>query len=66
MNQTKAWWMSKTVWTNLIALIGSIVVAAGFDPGRWAEIATVSLAVVNLGLRLVTKDEISLTGEEER
>jgi len=66
MNQTKAWWMSKTVWTNLIALIGSIVVAAGFDPGQWAEIATVSLAVVNLGLRMVTKDEISLTGEEER
>ena len=65
MNQTKAWWMSKTIWTNLIALIGSIVVAAGFDPGRWAEIATVSLAVANLGLRLVTKEQISLAKEGE-
>ena len=42
----------------MIALVGSMVIAGGFDPGRWAEISAVGLAVVNLVLRLVTKDEI--------
>ncbi len=58
MERTKVWWMSKTIWTNMIALVGSMVIAVGFDPGRWAEISAVGLAVVNLVLRLVTKDEI--------
>jgi len=55
--------MSKTIWTNLIALVGSVVIGFGFDPGRWAEIATVLLAVANVVLRLVTKDEITLQTE---
>jgi hypothetical protein len=61
MEDPKPWWLSKTIWTNLIALIGSFVIAVGFDPGRWAEIATVALAVINLGLRLVTNEEITLS-----
>jgi hypothetical protein len=64
MEEKKAWWMSKTIWANLIALVGSMVIAVGYDAGRWAEIATVALAVVNLGLRLVTKEEISLQTSE--
>jgi hypothetical protein len=44
---------------NLIALVGSILIAIGFDPGRWAEISTVSLAVVNLILRLYTREPIT-------
>jgi len=60
MEEAKAWWMSKTIWTNLLALVGSLVIALGYDAGRWAEIATVLLAVVNLGLRLVTKEPITL------
>ncbi len=60
MDSTKVWWTSKTIWTNVIALIGSVVIAVGFDPGRWAEISTVSLSVVNLILRLYTKEPISL------
>jgi hypothetical protein len=60
MDGTKVWWTSKTIWTNLIALVGSILVAIGFDSGRWAEISTVALAVVNLILRLYTREPISL------
>ena len=45
---------------NLIALMGSILIAVGFDPGRWAEISTVSLAVVNVTLRLYTHEAITL------
>ncbi len=58
MDGTKVWWTSKTIWMNLIALVGSILIAIGFDPGRWAEISTVSLAVVNLILRLYTREPI--------
>jgi len=59
MEGGKAWWMSKTIWANLIALIGSVALAIGFDPGRWAEISTVALAAVNVVLRFYTKEEIS-------
>lgn len=59
MEGAKAWWMSKTIWANLIALVGSVVLAIGFDPGRWAEISTVVLAAVNVILRFYTKEEIA-------
>jgi len=65
MNGTKAWWTSKTIWTNLIAFVGSIVIAIGFDSGRWAEIATVLLAVVNIALRLITNEGIVLQNEAQ-
>jgi hypothetical protein len=64
MNEAKAWWTSKTIWTNLIALTGAIVVSAGFDASNWAEISTVALAAVNVVLRMVTKDPIALTTEQ--
>lgn len=60
MDGTKVWWTSKTIWMNLIALVGSILIAVGFDPGRWAEISTVSLSVVNVILRLYTHEAITL------
>lgn len=63
MEGTKVWWMSKTVWVNLITLLGSVVIGLGFDASEWAEVSSVSLAVVNLLLRLVTKEEITLHSE---
>jgi lysylphosphatidylglycerol synthetase-like protein (DUF2156 family) len=60
MEGSKAWWTSKTIWANLIALIGSIVLSMGFDPGRWGEISTVVLAAVNVVLRFYTNEEISI------
>jgi hypothetical protein len=59
MDAGKEWWTSKTIWMNLIALVGSILIAIGIDPGRWAEISTVALAVVNLILRLYTQEPIT-------
>jgi hypothetical protein len=64
MEAAKEWWASKTIWANLIALVGSVVLAMGFEPGRWAEISTVSLAVVNVILRFYTKEEITLASEK--
>jgi hypothetical protein len=63
MDATKVWWTSKTIWMNLIALVGSILIGIGFDSGRWAEISTVSLAVVNLILRLYTREPITFETE---
>ena len=60
MENTKQWWASKTIWVNLVALSGAIAIAIGMDPGRWAEISTVALAAVNLALRMVTREEITL------
>lgn len=65
MENTKQWWMSKTIWTNLIALVGSVVLALGMDAESWAEIAAVSLAVINLALRLVTKEPIELPTQQQ-
>lgn len=58
MEQTKTWWASKTVWVNLLALCGSIALAWGMEETTWAEISTTVLAVVNLGLRLVTNSSL--------
>jgi hypothetical protein len=66
MEGAKTWWMSKTIWANLVALIGSVVLSIGFDPGRWAEISTVALAAVNVVLRFYTKEEIASTAVSER
>jgi hypothetical protein len=59
MDQTKAWWMSKTVWVNLLAICGSVAVAYGMDEAGWAEVTTTALAVVNLGLRLFTNSSLA-------
>jgi threonine/homoserine efflux transporter RhtA len=56
----KSWYSSKTIWVNAIALIGSIVISQGLDPGQWAEISTVVIAGVNVVLRLITKEPINL------
>jgi hypothetical protein len=66
MPEAKPWWMSKTIWVNLIALVGSVVVALGFDPAKWAEVSTVTLAVANVILRLITSEEITLQSETKQ
>lgn len=64
MNESKAWWTSKTIWANLIALIGAIAVSTGLDAGSWSEISTVALAAVNVILRMVTKNPIALASNQ--
>ena len=55
----KAWWSSKTLWLNLVAGLALVAQSQfGFviDPEAQAGI----LAVVNLALRLVTKEPVGL------
>ena len=48
----KKWYRSRMLWTNLIALL------AVFGLEITAEEATAILAVVNIALRLITKEEL--------
>jgi len=57
---TKSIWQSKTFWVNLISIVAIIGAAYGFeiDTETQAVLSTGILAVVNIILRLVTKQAI--------
>jgi hypothetical protein len=62
MENAKKLWYSKTFWTNLVALIGSVAVGGSYlTDAQTAELSVVILAVVNIALRIVTKDGVSLS-----
>lgn len=59
----KAFYQSKTIWFNLLSIASLVALQFGYgdfelDP----EIAAGVVAIVNLGLRLVTKRGVNLTG----
>lgn len=59
---TKPAWKSRTMWVNAVAAVASLSVAMGLDLGMTtdvqASIVTGIMAVVNIGLRLVTTQGI--------
>jgi len=60
----KLWWRSKTLWVNLVAglaLVGQSLPEVGFVIDAEAQAAI--LVVVNLVLRLVTKEAVGLRDE---
>lgn len=54
MAETKHWYASKTMWLNIITL-GLLVTSHMFGMEYPPEVAIGLLALVNLGLRIVTK-----------
>jgi len=55
---TKRWYTSKTLWLNLLAIIALVAQAEGgyiLD----AEAQAVILAIINLALRIITKQGLS-------
>lgn len=53
----KKWWHSKTMWANALAVVGIAVQGAtGFILSP--EIQVAALGVINVVLRLITKEEI--------
>lgn len=53
----KSWLKSKTLWINIIAIAGIIIRAElGFTITPEGEVAV--LGIINLILRLITKEEI--------
>lgn len=61
--ETKKPWQSKTVWMNLIVAVAAFFPTAqewiASNPEAFAGIIT----VLNMGLRLASKDKVSLKGE---
>lgn len=61
---SKVWYSSKTMWTNLLVLIAAVSTAFGIDLGL--DLATQAIlvagimSVVNIVLRLVTKTAVTV------
>lgn len=64
----KSIFQSKTFWTNIVALCVSLTMAFGIDLGLDTEAQTAIvggiLSVVNIALRFVTTQPVSLTGSD--
>ena len=60
--ETTKWYLSKTVWVNVVAaaatLAGVFKLDLGLTPEVQATVVTTILALVNIALRLVTKTAI--------
>jgi fumarate reductase subunit C len=57
--ETKKWYLSKTIWINVIALAGLIVqTQTGFL--LTPEVQAMALTLVNLAVRAVTKQELTV------
>lgn len=61
--ETKPVYASKTLWVNIVALVGSILAAKGWDLGLTPEVqgSVVAgiMAVVNIVLRFTTKSAVT-------
>jgi hypothetical protein len=58
----KAWWRSKTLWVNLVAG-AALLVQSQYGFVIDAEAQAAILTVINLLLRLITRDPIGLRDE---
>lgn len=60
----KKWYLSKTLWVNIIALVVTIAKLMGYDIGipidRQEALAGSIVSGVNLFFRLITKQPITL------
>lgn len=57
--ETKSWYKSKTVWTNLLTAIGGVGAVVMGEVSLGAGVAPIVLAVINIALRIVTGKPIS-------
>lgn len=58
---TKSPLQSKTLWINLIVAIAAFIPQVSEYIASHPEVLTIAFAVVNVVLRLLTKDKIQLT-----
>jgi len=59
MEQSKKWYMSKTIWINLIAL-GAMIMQTQTGFIVTPEVQAMGLTLVNLAIRAVTKQELTM------
>lgn len=60
METTKKPWESKTIWLNLLGVVGQFIPSVAEWTSTHADIVLAAFAVVNIILRAVTKDKISI------
>lgn len=53
----KKFWQSKTFWVNVLAIVG-LIAQDQFGYKFSAETQVAVLAIINTGLRIITKEEI--------
>lgn len=60
MDDSKAWYASRTIWVNVVALVASGLAIAGVEltPDQQGALVTSILAVANIVLRLVTTQPV--------
>lgn len=57
---SKPWYLSKMVWINLLAIIAAVIPATSGIIQEHFAVAAPIWGVVNVVLRLVTKDKLEL------
>jgi len=60
--EAKKWYLSKTLWFNLLALVVAVAGAYGYTgelPTAWQAFVPAIVAGVNILLRIVTRQAIS-------
>jgi len=61
--ETTKWYLSKTLWVNVVSAVAALAGVFNFDLGLTPEVqatvVTTVLALVNIGLRFVTTTPIS-------
>jgi hypothetical protein len=63
MNDTKSLFKSKTFWFNVLSTLGTLLgVAAGVVAAPAQPYVMAANGIVNVGLRLVTNQPVSVTG----
>lgn len=63
MNNSKPWYQSKTIWANLLAVVGLILAEAQgwtFLPDGSAAYLVAALGIVNIVLRSITSQGVRL------
>ena len=58
--ESKKAWQSKTVWINLIAAIAAFIPAGAEWVQSHEQAFLIGFSAINIVLRLVTKDKISI------
>lgn len=63
----KSIFQSKTFWANMLSLVAVVATATGHpvlgalaDPDTQAQVLAVGLPIINIGLRLITKDAVTI------
>jgi len=61
----KAWYLSKTLWINVLAMLGIVLQGASGHEVMSPEVQSAIIVIVNFVLRLVTKHGLTVSKGED-